>query len=84
MIQFLEIPAKNIRLLQLSPGEFLFVAIKREMVHTKCINENQHYALWLLMALTNYWVCNKKVVVLAALIAGCCDLEVYLLICPYR
>ena len=28
LIQFLEIPAKNIRLLQLSPGEFLFVAIK--------------------------------------------------------
>ncbi len=28
IIQFLEIPAKNIRLLQLSPGEFLFVAIK--------------------------------------------------------
>ena len=28
LIQFLEIPAKNIRLLQLSPGEFLFVSIK--------------------------------------------------------
>ena len=28
LIQFLEIPSKNIRLLQLSPGEFLFVAIK--------------------------------------------------------
>ncbi len=28
LIKFLEIPAKNIRLLQLSPGEFLFVAIK--------------------------------------------------------
>tara|TARA_B100000945_G_scaffold51355_1_gene37051 strand:- start:1264 stop:2025 length:762 start_codon:yes stop_codon:yes gene_type:complete len=28
IINFLEIPAKNIRLLQLSPGEFLFVAIK--------------------------------------------------------
>ena len=28
LIQFLEIPANNIRLLQLSPGEFLFVAIK--------------------------------------------------------
>tara|TARA_Y100001978_G_scaffold192319_1_gene197272 strand:- start:785 stop:1546 length:762 start_codon:yes stop_codon:yes gene_type:complete len=28
LIRFLEIPAKNIRLLQLSPGEFLFVAIK--------------------------------------------------------
>jgi len=28
LIKFLELPAKNIRLLQLSPGEFLFVAIK--------------------------------------------------------
>ena len=28
LISFLEIPAKNIRLLQLAPGEFLFVAIK--------------------------------------------------------
>ena len=28
LIRFLEIPAKNIRLLQLAPGEFLFVAIK--------------------------------------------------------
>jgi len=28
LIRFLEIPAKNIQLLQLSPGEFLFVAIK--------------------------------------------------------
>ena len=28
LIQFLEVPAKNIHLLQLSPGEFLFVAIK--------------------------------------------------------
>tara|TARA_Y100001978_G_scaffold197752_2_gene209104 strand:- start:11035 stop:11799 length:765 start_codon:yes stop_codon:yes gene_type:complete len=28
LIKFLEIPAKNIRLLQLAPGEFLFVAIK--------------------------------------------------------
>ena len=28
LIQFLEIPAKDIRLLQLSPGEFLFVSIK--------------------------------------------------------
>ena len=28
IINFLEIPAKNIRLLQLAPGEFLFVAIK--------------------------------------------------------
>ncbi len=28
LIRFLEIPAKDIRLLQLAPGEFLFVAIK--------------------------------------------------------
>ena len=28
LIRFLEIPAQNIRLLQLSPGEFLFVSIK--------------------------------------------------------
>ena len=28
LIQFLEIPAKDIRLLQLAPGEFLFVALK--------------------------------------------------------
>ena len=28
LISFLEIPAKNIKLLQLAPGEFLFVAIK--------------------------------------------------------
>ena len=28
LIKFLEIPSKNIRLLQLAPGEFLFVAIK--------------------------------------------------------
>ena len=28
LIRFLEIPAKDIRLLQLAPGEFLFVAVK--------------------------------------------------------